>query len=162
MMHEQACCREAARHQLPIAAAFWSIQIVTAEECSSLTQNLMQIHCSTCSVIFNVMATQYTSSLNGIYRPHWPVQWSCHCSHMCIPVHSPWLLGYIKVMQNILVILTMAGLFPNRPRVSATTTWQITPKWKRLIYNNSGDSFSLQFCFSHFLSLKSHNLYKRT
>ena len=26
-------------------------------------------------------------------------------------VHSPWLPGYIDVMQNILVILTMAGLF---------------------------------------------------
>ena len=40
--------------------------------------------------------------------PHWRVQWSCHCSHMCIPVHSPWLPGFI-------VILTMAGLFPDRP-----------------------------------------------
>ena len=40
-------------HQLPIAAAFWIIWIVSMEECSSLMQNLMQsllqIHCSTCS-----------------------------------------------------------------------------------------------------------------
>ena len=36
-MHEQAYyCDEAANHQLPIAAAFWNIQIVSAEECSSL------------------------------------------------------------------------------------------------------------------------------
>ena len=34
---------------------------------------------------------------------------------MRIPVHSPWLLGYIDVMQAILIILTMAGLFPDRP-----------------------------------------------
>ena len=34
-----------------------------------------------------------------------------HCSHMLISVHSPWLPGYIDVMQTILVILTMAGLF---------------------------------------------------
>ena len=49
MNHERVCCHdEAANHQLPIAAAFWIIGIVSAEECSSLTQNLMQIHCSTC------------------------------------------------------------------------------------------------------------------
>ena len=67
MMHEKAyCCDEATNHQLPIAVAFWIIWIVSAEECSSLMQNLMQIHCSTCSVILNVMATQYTCSLNGI------------------------------------------------------------------------------------------------
>ena len=33
---------------------------------------------------------------------------------MCIPVHSPWLPGYNDVMQTILVILTMAGLFLDR------------------------------------------------
>ena len=62
------CHNEAANHQLPIAAAFWIIRIDSMEECSSLTQNLMQIHCSTHSVIFNVTATPFTSSLNGIYR----------------------------------------------------------------------------------------------
>ena len=68
------CCDEAANHQLPTGEAFWIIQIASLEECSSLTQNLMQIHFATCSVIFNVTATQYTCSLNGIYRPHWLVQ----------------------------------------------------------------------------------------
>ena len=111
-MHEQAHCRdEAANHQLHIAVAFRIIWIVSMEECSSLTQNLTQIHCSTRSVIFNMTSTQYTCSLNGIYRPHWLVQWSCHCSCTCIPVHSPWLLGYIDFAQTILIILTMAGLF---------------------------------------------------
>ena len=57
------------RHQLPTAAAFWVIQIVQTGECSSLTQNLMQIRCSTCSVILNVTATQYTCSLNSTYCP---------------------------------------------------------------------------------------------
>ena len=65
------------------------------------------------SLILNVTATQYTCSLNGIYDPQWPVQWSCHCSHMCIPVHSPWLPGYIDVKPTVLLILTMAGLFPD-------------------------------------------------
>ena len=93
--------------KLPITVAhteaFWIIQIVSMEECSSLTQNLMQICCSTCSVILNVTATQYTGSLNGIYCPHWPVQWSHHCSCMCIPVHSPWLPGYLHVVQTFLL-----------------------------------------------------------
>ena len=112
VMHEwEHCCDGAADHQLPITVAFWITWIVSAEECSSLTQNLMQIYCSTHSVIVNVTATQYICSLNGVYRPHWLVQWSCHCSCMCIPVHSPWLPGYINVAQTILVILTMAGLF---------------------------------------------------
>ena len=62
-------------------------------------------------LILNVMGTQCTCSLNGIYHPHWLVQWSCHCSHMCIPVHSPWLPGYIDVVQTIIVVLTMVGLF---------------------------------------------------
>ena len=51
-MHEWArCCDEAANHQLPIVAAFLIIWIVSVEECSSLMQNLMQIHCSTNSDI---------------------------------------------------------------------------------------------------------------
>ena len=37
---------------------------------------------------------------------------------MHIPVHSPWLPGYIDVTQSILIILTVAGLFPDRPQRS--------------------------------------------
>ena len=36
---------------------------------------------------------------------------------MLIPVHSPWPPGYIDVTQTVLIILTMAGLFPDRPHV---------------------------------------------
>ena len=116
-MHERVPCHdEAANHQLPISAPFWIIQIVSVEESSSLTHNLMQICPSICSVIWNVMATQDTCSLNGIY--HWPVQWSCRCSHMCIPVHNPWLPGYTDVIQTILIILTVAVLCPDRPCIS--------------------------------------------
>ena len=46
------CCDEAAHHQLPTAAAFWIIQIVSVEEYSSLIQILMQMCCSTCSAIW--------------------------------------------------------------------------------------------------------------
>ena len=95
--------------------AFWIIWIVSAEECWSSMQNLMQIRCSTHSVILNSTATQDTCSLSGVYCPHWLVQWSCHCLCMCIPVHSPWLPGYINVAQTVLVILTMARLFSDRP-----------------------------------------------
>ena len=42
-MHEQARCPdEAASHQLPTAVAFWIIWIVSLEEYSSLTQNVMR------------------------------------------------------------------------------------------------------------------------
>ena len=103
---------------------WWSCQSPVAHSCSllnnlnsfhrgmfKLNENLMQTHCSTRSVILNVMATQYTCSLNCVYHPHWLGQWSHHCSHTCIPVHSPWLPGYIDVTQTIVVVLTMAGLF---------------------------------------------------
>ena len=74
--------------------AFWIIRVVSVEECSSLIQNLMQIRCCPHLVILNATATQYTRSLNGICRPHWLVQWSCHCSHVHTAVCSPWLSGY--------------------------------------------------------------------
>ena len=46
---------------------------------------------------------RYTCPLNGIYCPHWLVQWSCHCSRMRIPVCSPLLPGYISVAQTVLI-----------------------------------------------------------
>ena len=116
--HEQVHCHdEAANHHLPIAVAFWIIWIGYVEECWNLTQNLMQIRWSAPSVILNVMATQYICSLHGVYCPHWWVEWSHHCSHLHIPVHSLWLPGYINVVQTILVILTMAGVFLDRPHI---------------------------------------------
>ena len=114
MREWEHCHDEAANSQLPIAAAFWIIQILSTEEHSSLMKTLMQIRCSTCSVILNAMDTQYTCSLNSVYCPQWPAQWSCHCSRMLIPVHSPWLPGSINVVQTILIMLIMAGLFPDR------------------------------------------------
>ena len=86
--------------------AIWIIRIASAEECSSWTQNLMQILLTQLFWMW-----QYTCSLNGISRPHWLAQWSPHCSHMHIPVHSPWLPGYINVAQTILFVSTIAGLF---------------------------------------------------
>ena len=69
-MHEWVgCCDEAASHHFPIAVAFGVIRIVSSEECLSLMQNLMQIHCCTRSVILNVMTTQYKRSLDGVYCP---------------------------------------------------------------------------------------------
>ena len=91
-MHERAGCRdEAANHQLPIVVAFWVIWIVSTGECSSLTESLMQICCSTRSVILNVTVTQYTYMLTQWHLlPPWQVQWSC----------QPYLE---EVNQNLLV-----------------------------------------------------------
>ena len=81
-------CQSPVAH-MHIAVAFWIIQIVSVEKRSSLMQNWMQkTHCSTHLVILSATATQYTCSLNGIYCPHWLVQWSHHWSHTCIQVHS--------------------------------------------------------------------------
>ena len=67
-MYDQARCHdEAANHQLTMAAAFSTIQIVSTGEFSNLVQNVMQSCCSTSSVILNAMATQYTCSFNGVY-----------------------------------------------------------------------------------------------
>ena len=118
VMHEEVRCHdEAANHPLPIAAAFWIIWIVSTKECSSLTKNMMQVRCCTCSVILNVTTTKYTCSLNGIYHSHWLVECSGHCARMHIPVHSPGLPGYTDVTQTILLMLTMVGLFLDRPHI---------------------------------------------
>ena len=97
------------RHDAWVGAlSWWSCQSPVAHSCcllnhpnsfcreeySSLTWNSMKIHCSIHSVFLNVTATQYTCSLNGIYLPHWLVQWSVHCSHIHIPVHPPWPPAY--------------------------------------------------------------------
>ena len=117
MMGEEVCGPdEAANHQLPTAAVFWIIPVVSTEKCSSLPQNWTQIHYSAHSVILNVTATQYTCSLNGIYCPHWLEQRSHHCSPIHIPVHSLWLPGNIDIVQTTLIILKMAGLFLDSPR----------------------------------------------
>ena len=107
-LHEMGCMSEyIIVRKLPILG-FWIIQIVPAEECSSLTQNLMPICCFACSVILNVMATQYTCFLKGIYCPKWGIWWSCRHSHMLV---------YIGVTQIILILLTLAGIFPDIPCV---------------------------------------------
>ena len=123
-------------------------------------QNLMQIRCSTISVILNATATQYTHSLNGIYCPCWLVQWSYHCLHIHIPVHSPWLPDYIDVVQTILVILTIAGLFLDRPLMCKRFNtlfdkgpWQMAPsisyhshlRWPLTALNQ----FALEINFMH-------------
>ena len=75
VMHEWAHCHDkAANEQLPIAVAFWIVPMISMEECSSLMQHLIQISCSSRSVILNVVATKYFSWLSGIYRPHQLVQ----------------------------------------------------------------------------------------
>ena len=44
-----------------------------------------------------------------------PTDYSEVIVHVCaFPVHSPWLPGYIDVLPTVLIILTMADLFPDR------------------------------------------------
>ena len=84
------------------------------EECSSLTQNLMQICCSTHSVMFNVMATQYTSTASTASLT------STVKLSLFTHVHSSPLslaAGLHLCHTNCFVVLTMAGLFPERPHI---------------------------------------------
>ena len=125
MIHEQVHCRhEAANHQLPIAAAFWIIWVVPEEECSSLTQNLMRIHCSTNSVILNVLATQYTCSLNNIHCPpltstvKLPLFTHAHSSPLCL---AP---GGNHVAQSCYI--NNGCFFPDSPHTHThTRTWEL-------------------------------------
>ena len=108
-MHEQVCFGdEAANHPLPIAVAFWIIQVST-EECSSLMQNLIQIHCSTQSFCCDN------------HTVHMLTQWclppplvSTTKSSLFTYAHSSTLslaARLYHVSQTVLVILTMVGLF---------------------------------------------------
>ena len=100
---------EAANHQLPAATAFC---IVSVEERSGLIYNLMQIHRSAHSVILNVTATQDTCSLSGVHRP--PRTSTVKSSLFTHAPSSPLSLaaGLQDVVQTILIVLTMDGLFP--------------------------------------------------
>ena len=115
MMHEQACCNEAANCQLLLVTAFWIIGIVSTEEWMFKLNAKFDADSLLNSVILHAMMTQYARSLNSVYHPPWLVQGSRHCSHVSIPVHSPWLPGYIDVAQTILVILTISEFFPDKP-----------------------------------------------
>ena len=112
---------EAANHQLSRAAAFWIIPVVSVEEYSSLTQNLMQIRCSTRSVILNNshtvhMLTQqclpppltstvkpslftqaHSSPLSLAARSHW-----CCANHSCY-INSSWTSSR-QTLYSILVL----------------------------------------------------------
>ena len=113
---------------------WWSCQSPVAHSCGLLNHlnsfhrgmfklkaTLVQIHCSNHSVILNAWATQYTCSLNGVCCPHWLVQWGCHYSLMHVPVHSPWLPGYISVSY-----INNGWLLPRRPRIFSYTVGKRT------------------------------------
>ena len=77
--------------------------------------NLVQIHCSTSSVILKAMTTQYTRSNSTYHGPPLTSAMKASLFTMRIPVHSPWLPGYIDVVQTVLIMLTIVGLFPDKP-----------------------------------------------
>ena len=96
--------------------AFRIIRIVSMEECASLTQFDAD------SLLYSLSHFECDGHIGHMVSqqclPPTLIQWSRHCSHVHILAHSPWLSGYIDVVQTLLIILTMAGLFLNRPRTS--------------------------------------------
>ena len=143
MFHQNSAPKFCIRHDAWMSMlSWWSFQLPVAHSwglvnhLNSFHEGMFKLHTKfdadllLYSVILNTMATQSTCSLNSVYRPHWLVQWSRHCSHTCIPVHSPWLPGYIDVMQTILITLTMAGLFLDTPRISLNEWWEQSNTWQ--------------------------------
>ena len=113
---------------------WWSCQLPVAHSCS-LLNHLNSFHGGMFnlnakfdadsllySVMPNAVATEYTWLTQWCLPPHWPVQGSRHCSHLHISLHAPWLPGHINVMQTVLIMLTMAGLFPGRPHNTPQNT----------------------------------------
>ena len=130
------------RHDAWVGALpWWSCQLPVAHNCGLLNHpnsflgRMFKLNAKfdADSLLYllslNVTATQYTCSLSGIYQPHWLVQWSRHCSHMLILVHSLWLPGYITVSQTALILLTMTWFFPDRPRI------YINQREDKIVYN---------------------------
>ena len=120
VMHEWAHgCDKAANHHLPIAAAFWIIWIVPRGmlklnakfDADLLLYSLSHFECDGHTVH---MLTQWClpSLLTNTAE-------SSLFTHACVPVHSPWLPGYTDVVQTILLVLTKAGLSPDRPDTSS-------------------------------------------
>ena len=60
------------------------------------------------------MLTHSVVSITQSLVHHWLVQWSCHCSHMHVPVHFSLAA---KLHQCCANLLTMAGIFADRPHV---------------------------------------------
>ena len=77
---------------------------------------------------------------------------------MSIPLHSLWLPGYIDVAQTVLVILTMAGVFPDRPHTthfvySFILGWRLKLLYQSAVVNNAAMNMGLQYLFKSLLSI---------
>ena len=109
---------------------WWSCQSPVAHSCGLLNHSTsfcggilkLTTKCDADSLCYSLSYFEYDSHtvhmLTQRLPPRWLVQWSHHCSHMRIPVYFPWLWGYIRVMKTVLITLTMAGIFPDRPHRS--------------------------------------------
>ena len=122
-MHEWTHCHdEAANHQLLTAAGPCTLlcgfcrgrfKLNTKFDADLLLYSLSHFECDDHTVLMLPQQHLLSPQL---------VQWSCHCSRMSIPVPSPWLPGYINVVQTI-VILTIAGLFLDRLCILRRPIW---------------------------------------
>ena len=93
MFHQKLCLR----HDTWVGALlWWSCQSPGAHSCGLLNhpngfhRGMFKLNAKSDADVllyslshFEVMATQYTHSLNGMYCPHWLVHWSCYlsCAH---------------------------------------------------------------------------------
>ena len=117
MNKQTHCGDEAYRHLLPIAVAFWSIQIISVEECSSLTPkfdaDLLLYSLS------NFECDGHTVYMLTQCHPPPPVT-STVKSSLFMHVHSSPLSLAARLHQchaNCSCYITMVGLSPDRPNI---------------------------------------------
>ena len=65
---------------------------------------------------------------------NWLVQWSCYCSHMCIPTYCPWLPGYIDVTQNHSCYINNSWTFSGQTSYTHVTWKKLWEKYLSLIF----------------------------
>ena len=118
-------------HEWADVLSWWSCQSPVAQSCDLLNHlnnfcgrmSKLNTKCDANSLLYSLSHFEcHSLTVHMLTQqhlpPHWLVQWSRHCSHMHIPVHPPWLPGYIGALQTVLIMLTMVGLFPKRPHIS--------------------------------------------
>ena len=127
-LHEMWCVSKwAASHQLPIAEAFWTIWTVSAKEWWDLTQNLMQICCSTCWVMLIAMATPWhlpppltsTLKLSLFTHVHSSLLSLAATLHQCCPNCFP----YIKNGWTVSDLIYSKTKMMKSTKISLTTKW---------------------------------------
>ena len=84
----------------------WMYKLNTKFDADSLLYSLSHFECDS-HIVYMLTQRCLLPPLTSTVKSY--------CSRTCIPVHSPWLPGYINFAQTVLVTLPMAEIFLDRP-----------------------------------------------